>query len=110
MESEVAPLQRVLHRRALVGTHVQAELAQRLDVAVDAFALGRDALCLQPLEDLRHREPLHGIGLLLEHPHEIQQLELLTVDGHGSSSQQVRLQSLRASINYLSLLWYRQSP
>ena len=109
-ERERAVLHGVLHRRALVGAHVHAELAQRLDVAVDGLALGRDAQRFQLPDDLRHREAAFGIGLLLEHPHEVQQLELLTIDGHGPSlATTVQLACHALSIAALSFFRYRQS-
>ena len=77
-------LYRVFDRSALIRADVHTKLAQRLDIAIDGLPLGRDALLFELFENLRHRETLLGVCFLLEHPHKVQQLELLTVDSHES--------------------------
>ena len=83
-ELELAPNQRVLHRVPLVGADIAAELPEHLDIAVDALALRLDIELLQPLYDMPHRQPVLGIGLLLEDLLDVEGLELgLVVVRHG---------------------------
>lgn len=75
----------LLHRVPLVGADVAAELPEHLDVAVDALALCFDVELLQPLYDLPHRQPVLGVGLLLEDLLHVEDLELgLVVVRHGA--------------------------
>ena len=54
VEVKFAAHERVLHRTGRERPHVEADIAQRLEVAVDRLALSGNARLLQPLDDLRH--------------------------------------------------------
>ena len=73
---EDAPLDGVLDGIALVGAHIDVELAQHLDVVVDALPLGADAVFCQALDDLRDAQAVLRIGLLLLYLQQVMPLQL----------------------------------
>ena len=84
-EGEIASLDGIFHGVALVGFDVDVEIAQRLDVVVDAFALGGYPVRIEPLENLRHGKAVLGVGFLLKDLPEIENFELrLAVVRHNS--------------------------
>lgn len=83
-EGEVTSLDGVFYGAALVGADVYVELAQRLDVGVDAFALRVYAVLVESLDDLRHRKPVLGVRFLLQDFQEVEDLYLcFAVICHG---------------------------
>ena len=84
-EVEAGLLHRVLDGRALDGGYGAPELTQGVEVAVDALALGRYAEPLEPLQDLGHGQAVLGVGFLVEHSVQVEELELLfPVGRHGN--------------------------
>ena len=67
---------------------VIAQAAQGVDIAVDAFALGKDVLLFQQLHQLRHIEQVVFVGLLFQNAQKGQKLGFLAfLLGHGSTSR-----------------------
>ena len=84
-EGEIASLDGIFHGVALVGFDVDVEVAQRLDIVVDAFAFCRYPIRSKPLDDLRHGKAVLGVGFLLKDFPEIENFELrLAVVRHNS--------------------------
>ena len=66
---------------------VVAKAAQGVDVAVDALALGEDALLLEQLHQLRHVEQMFFVGLLFQNAQQRQKLGFLAfLLGHSNTS------------------------
>ena len=85
-EREVGMCQSVARRMRAIGLDCDIEIAECLDVAIDALALCLYAIRLELLDELCHRESMLGVGLLLEDLPEIEDLELLVSGlGHVSS-------------------------
>ena len=83
-EGKVTSLDGVFYGAALVGADVYVELAQRLDVGVDAFAFRVYAVLVESLDDLRHRKPVLGVCFLLQNLQEVEDLYLcFAVICHG---------------------------
>ena len=62
---------------ALLALDIQPELAQGLQVVVNAFALGFDVVFGQLLDELGHGDGVVLVGLAKEDPIEMEQLGLL---------------------------------
>lgn len=83
-QREIAPRDGVLHGASLVGLDFDAEVAQRLYVAIDALSLGGDVELVEALDDARHRDAVLGVGLVFQDLLDVEQLELrLAVVRHG---------------------------
>lgn len=84
-KGEISSFDGIFHGVALVGFDVDIEVAQRLDVVVDAFAFGRNPIRSKPLDNLRHGKAVLGVGFLLKDLPEIENFELrLAVVRHNS--------------------------
>ena len=66
----------VLHGACAVRSHVDTELAQRVEVRIDALSLCRHAVLGEPLDDLGHREAVLGVGLFPEDLEQVENLDL----------------------------------
>lgn len=85
VDREITSLDGVFDGIALIRLHVYVELAQRLDVVVDAFAFGRHAVFRQPLDDLRHGQAVRNVGLFLQNLQEVQDFHFrFAVASHGT--------------------------
>ena len=73
--AQIARIQTVFHGIALVGFDIDAELAQRLDVLVDALTLGAYLVFAETLDDARHGHAMFGIGFLLKNLKQVQNLD-----------------------------------
>ena len=76
----------ILERRPLKRLDIEAELPQRLDVAIDRLALRRDTVSLEAFENLRHGQAGDSVGLLHEHLRDVEELEFLQICRHGTPS------------------------
>ena len=83
-KGKVTSLDSVFYWATLVGADVYVELAKRLDVGVDAFALRVYAVLVESLDDLRHRKPMLSVCFLLQNLQEVEDLYLcFAVICHG---------------------------
>ena len=65
-DGEISSFDRILNGIALVGLDVDIEFAQDVQIGIDALALCGNVVGIQALDDLRHGEPVFGVGLFLE--------------------------------------------
>ena len=76
LEGKLVGHDAVLHGARAVRAHVDAELAQCVEVRVDALSLGRHAVLGKPLDNLGHREAVFGVGLFPEDLEQVENLDL----------------------------------
>ena len=65
-DGEIPSLDRVFNGIALVGLDIDIEFTQDVQIGIDALALCGNAVGIQAFDDLRHGEPVFGVGLFLE--------------------------------------------